>query len=100
MKTIYVDIDNTICRTEGTDYANAKPIPERIAVVNRLYDAGNEIVIWTARGALRGVTLAMATMTKRQLATWGVKFHQLRMDKPYFDTLVDDRAVSSLMEVQ
>lgn len=100
MKTFFIDIDNTLCHTEGTDYANAKPIPERIAVVNRLYEAGNEVVIWTARGALNGVTLALATMTRRQLATWGVKFHQLRMDKPFFDVLVDDRALSSLMEVQ
>lgn len=99
MKTIYVDIDNTICATEGTDYANAKPMPERIAVVNRLYDDGHEIVLWTARGALHGVTLALATLTKRQLAKWGVKFHRLRLDKPYFDLLVDDRALSSLLEV-
>ena len=27
---IYVDIDNTICNTEGTDYKNAIPIKERI----------------------------------------------------------------------
>ena len=100
MKTIFIDIDNTICSTEGTDYAGAKPLPERIAVVNRLYDEGNEIVLWTARGALHGVTLALAIMTKRQLATWGVKFHSLRFDKPLFDLLIDDRAKSSLTEVQ
>lgn len=100
MRTIYVDIDGTICRTEGTDYAAAVPLPERIAVVNRLYDEGHKIIIWTARGALAGVTLALCTMTKRQLATWGVRFHQLRFDKPLYDLLVDDRALSSLMEVQ
>ena len=30
---IYVDIDNTICITEGTDYENSKPIKERIRVI-------------------------------------------------------------------
>lgn len=26
---IYVDIDNTICQTEGMDYSSAKPMPEK-----------------------------------------------------------------------
>ena len=31
---IYVDIDNTITITEGTDYENAKPVMERIQKIN------------------------------------------------------------------
>lgn len=99
MKTYFIDIDNTICTTSGTDYATAKPLPERIAVVNRLYEAGHRVVMWTARGSLNGVTLALRQLTRRQLAEWGVKHHELRLDKPFFDVLVDDRALSSLMEV-
>ena len=34
---IYVDIDNTICVTEGTDYNDVKPMPERIEKINKLY---------------------------------------------------------------
>jgi CMP-N,N'-diacetyllegionaminic acid synthase len=99
LKTYFIDMDNTICQTEGTDYASAYPWPDRIAVVNRLFDAGHRVVIWTARGSLNGVTLALRQLTKRQLAEWGVKHHELRLDKPFFDVLVDDRALSSLMEV-
>jgi CMP-N,N'-diacetyllegionaminic acid synthase len=97
--TYFIDIDNTICQTEGTDYAQAQPLPERIAVVNRLFEAGNLIVMWTARGSLKGVTLELRRLTQRQLTAWGVKYHELRLDKPFFDVLVDDRALSSLMEV-
>lgn len=92
-------MDNTICKTSGTDYTGAQPWPDRIAVVNRLYDAGNRIVIWTARGSVHGVTLALRRLTQRQLKEWGVKHHEVRLDKPFYDCLVDDRALSSLMEV-
>jgi CMP-N,N'-diacetyllegionaminic acid synthase len=97
--TYFIDIDNTICQTEGTDYAQAQPLPDRIAVVNRLFEAGHFIVMWTARGSLKGVTLELRRLTQRQLKAWGVKYHELRLDKPFFDVLVDDRALSSLMEV-
>lgn len=47
MKVIYVDIDETICHREtsfdfGTthDYTKAKPIPENIEKINKLYDDG------------------------------------------------------------
>src|SRR5688572_560209 len=92
-------MDNTICQTEGTEYAKAQPWPDRIAVVNRLYEAGHRVVIWTARGSLSGVTLALRQLTRRQLAEWGVKYHELRLDKPFFDVLVDDRALSSLAQL-
>ena len=51
---IYVDIDETICRSpEDRDYAKAVPITDYIHKVNELYDAGNTIVCWTARGIFK-----------------------------------------------
>ncbi len=51
-RVIYVDIDETICETpEPRNYYNAKPIKENIDKINRLYDDGNTIVYWTARGS-------------------------------------------------
>jgi len=88
---IYVDIDNTICETNGTDYADARPIKKMIAGVNRLYDLGHGIVYYTARGATQGVDYS--AMTFDQLAGWGCRFSKLRMDKPVFDLIVDDRAI-------
>ncbi len=48
---IYVDLDGTLCeKTKGGDeYITAKPIKERIEKINKLYDQGNEIFIYTAR---------------------------------------------------
>ena len=41
---IFVDIDNTICYSKGTDYPSSEPITENIEKVNKLYDEGNTIV--------------------------------------------------------
>ena len=43
-KTYVIDIDGTIFKTEGMDYENSVPIPERIAKINQLYDEGNTII--------------------------------------------------------
>lgn len=90
-KIFYVDIDNTICRTEGTDYENARPIERRIRVLNKMHDLGHTIVYYTARGRLKNLNLR--PLTEKQLVQWGCKYDDLRMDKPIFDYLVDDRAV-------
>ena len=52
---IYVDIDNTICNTENSDYHNSKPRQEQIDKINKLHDEGHEIVYWTARGGHSGL---------------------------------------------
>ena len=50
---IYVDIDETICYYEkNRDYNIAKPHISRIEKINSLYDDGNTIVYWTARGSV------------------------------------------------
>jgi mannose-6-phosphate isomerase-like protein (cupin superfamily) len=90
---IYVDIDNTICHTDETlccdKYAKAVPNTAKIAHVNTLYDRGNTIVYWTARGNSTGID--QTEFTRSQLASWGCKYHELRMGKPSFDILIDDK---------
>ena len=50
-KTYVVDIDGTICDWEpGRDYTLSQPLTERIKVINKLYDEGNIIKYFTARG--------------------------------------------------
>lgn len=89
---IYVDFDNTLCITEGVDYVNSKPITERIKVINALYKK-HEIVIYTARGSLSKINYKQLTLD--QLNKWGVSFHKLDIgNKPVFDLLIDDRALS------
>ena len=89
--TIYCDIDNTICRTEGNDYENAVPIQENIDKINKLFDEGNVIVYWTARGNTSGRD--WHSFTLKQLYSWGCNFNSLSMDKPSFDRIIDDRAL-------
>ncbi len=86
----YIDVDNTICRTKDADYKNARPLKGRISKINKLYK-DNKVVFWTARGAVSG--LNWLPFTKDQLDTWGVKYHEL-LQKPHFDLLVDDKALS------
>lgn len=87
----YVDIDNTICQTNGNDYENAIPIFENIAKINRLWHAGNVVIYWTARGSRSGKNLH--TLTHNQLTSWGCKFNSLLMGKPSFDFIIDDKSL-------
>ena len=87
---IYVDIDNTICKTEGGDYINSKPIPENIEKINKLYNEGNTIIYWTARGAVSKIDYT--DLTSNQLIEWGCKFSNLKMNtKPAYDLLICDK---------
>ena len=44
------DIDGTICTSvKGRNYEDAQPFKDRIDIVNRLYESGNEITYFTAR---------------------------------------------------
>ena len=92
--TIYVDIDETICISpEDRDYSKAEPILDNIAKVNRLYEQGNTIVYWTARGT--GSGMDWRNLTKQQFARWGVKYHRLKFGKPIYDLFVDDKNINS-----
>lgn len=93
MKTYIVDIDNTICRTEGSDYPNSEPLLERIEAINGLYEDGHRIIYWTARGRSSGIDWSSETL--QQLQRWGCKFHELRTDKPSYDVWIDDKAIHS-----
>lgn len=87
---IYVDIDNTICETQGTDYENAKPYLDKIAKLNKLHDDGHQIVYWTARGSGSGID--RTELTLNQLKQWGCKYYQMRLWKPPYDVFIDDKA--------
>lgn len=92
MKIIYVDIDETICETPNSrDYTTAKPIVENIKKINELYDNGNTIVYWTSRGSRKQIN--WYDLTYQQLNEWGAKFHELRVDKPYYDLFIDDKTL-------
>ena len=99
MKRLIIDIDGTICtQTPGT-YEEAKPIPEAVATVNKLYDEGHTIVFYTARYMHRckdnivEVYRKYYNTTLTQLQDWGLKFHELHMGKISGDYFIDNMSI-------
>jgi len=91
---IYIDIDETICESPpDRDYSKAIPILANIAKANKLYEEENTIVYWTARGTVSGID--WYDLTKQQLIDWGVKFHDLKLGKPYYDLFIDDKNMNT-----
>ncbi len=86
-----VDIDNTICKTEGTDYLNSVPVPLVINKINDLYEQGHTIKIFTGRGSRSGKN--WRAFTEQQLKSWGVKYNELIFGKPHCDIILDDKAI-------
>lgn len=94
---IYVDIDETICVTpEDRDYTKATPILSAIQKINELAKY-HEVIYWTARGATSGID--WRELTEAQLAAWGAEYKELRMGKPAYDLLFDDKTVASVEEL-
>ena len=88
---LYIDIDGTICRkNKNAPYEDCQPILERIEKVNKLYDDGNRITYWTARGSRTGKDFQ--SLTKQQLANWNCKYHEIIFGKPPYDLYIDDKS--------
>lgn len=88
------DIDGTIC-TKAKHYVDAKPIQLMIDRINFLYNHGNFIKIFTARGQSTGVDHRELTVS--QLIKWGVRYHELIVSKPSADFYIDDKALTPEM---
>jgi CMP-N,N'-diacetyllegionaminic acid synthase len=92
-RTFAFDLDGVLATlVTDHDYEKCEPNRAGIALVNQLHDAGNRIVIYTARGSLTGRDWAHTT--QNQLRSWGVRHHELQFGKPAADYYVDDRMVS------
>lgn len=92
-KVFCVDIDGTLC-TENPNlhYDYATPIQKSIDYINKLYDSGNIIKLYTARGAVSGID--WRDVTESQMKKWGVKYHELIMKKPFADYYIDNKAIN------
>jgi D-beta-D-heptose 7-phosphate kinase/D-beta-D-heptose 1-phosphate adenosyltransferase len=91
-----IDIDGTICSTnEKREYEKAEPFPEAVKEINYLYENGNIIILFTARGASSG--LNWHELTVKQLNHWGVKYHELiDKGKPNGDIFIDDKGLNAV----
>ena len=91
---IYIDIDETICNSpDAPDYNTSIPIKENIEKANKLYEEGHTIIYWTARGTQTGID--WTKVTKKQFTQWGVKYHDLKFGKPYYDLFIDDKNMNT-----
>ena len=98
--TYVFDIDGTICINSNSEYEKSVPLQDRIDKINQIFDDGHTVIFQTARGMGRsGNSAAYANkafyeFTKKQLDSWGVKYHSLFLGKPAGDVYVDDRGVT------
>ena len=90
------DLDNTLVKTEGSDYENAMPIEAAIKRVQEYKRRGDHIIIMTARGS--GSKKDWRKFTEKQLLEFGIPFDQLIVGlKPGgVDFFVDDKAINTL----
>jgi CMP-N,N'-diacetyllegionaminic acid synthase len=87
------DIDGIITIFNSKlDYQNSKPNFNNIQIINKLFEDGNEIILFTARGYKTGID--WREVTKNQLAKWNVKYHELIFGKPDADFYIDDKLIS------
>ena len=101
IRTICFDIDNVICKTGNkNNYSKSKPIKKNIEVINKIYDKGFKVILYTARymgrcdGKVTKVKKMIKPLTLRQLKKWGVKYNKLIFGKPSFDLIIDDKSIS------
>ena len=94
------DIDNTICRTKKSEYAKSIPIKKNIKTINKLFENGHFIKLFTSR--YMGRTNSDPNKahklgylkTLNQLKKWDLKFHELIMGKPRYDIYIDDKNIN------
>ncbi len=100
LKKLCFDIDNVICKTNSkNNYSKSKPIKKNIEIINKSYEKGFNIILYTARymgrcnGNIADVKKKIKPLTIKQLKKWGVKYHKIYFGKPSFDLFVDDKSL-------
>lgn len=86
------DIDGTICNNTNGDYEKAEPFFSIISKVNELFNNGDTIYFYTARGATTGIDWKDVTI--KQLKSWNVNYHKLFFGKPTADIYIDDKGIN------
>ena len=100
MKIICFDLDGTLCTNTWGNYKQAQPLKKAIKKVNELYDSGFKIKIFTSRYMgknnenIKKAYEEGFDLTKKQIDSWGIKYHNLIMGKPTYDLIVDDKILN------
>tara|TARA_B100000886_G_C20426982_1_gene494706 strand:- start:3474 stop:3866 length:393 start_codon:yes stop_codon:yes gene_type:complete len=99
-KIFCFDIDNTICKTRESEYSKSIPIKKNIKIINKLFEDGHFIKIFTSRYMGRTNSNSKKAhklgyfKTFNQLKKWGLKFNELIMGKPRYDIFIDDKNIN------
>ena len=105
-KILCFDLDGVICsntkykKSDLLDYKKSKSIPIAVKTINKLYDDGHTIIIYTARGMTRykgNVSLIkkkLSELTINSLKSWNLKYHKLVFGKIYYDLIIDDKSIN------
>lgn len=89
-KRFVFDIDGVIAQIQkDNNYALAEPNQSMIDIINKLYNMGNKIILFTARGYVTGID--WTETTTEQLKRWGLHYHELHFGKPNADYYIDDK---------
>lgn len=101
-KIFCFDIDGVICnnyKKKNINYKQSVPNFKSIDLINKIYDQGHKVIIFTSRYMGRNKdnkNLAIKQgfkSTKKQLKTWGLKYNKLIFGKPSYDFIIDDRSI-------
>ena len=80
-------------QTASSSYKPAKLKNGLDIMVPPFVESGNKIVYWTARGTISGED--WRDVTVKQFEEWGVKYHELKFGKPYYDLFIDDKNMNA-----
>merc|ERR1719352_752264 len=102
------DLDGTLVtppKRHG-DYTSVEPIEENIALVRSLKQAGNYIIIWTAReserhrGNIGAIMAAVGKVTLDTLERLSIPYDELFFGKPHADAYIDHKAINSRVDTE
>lgn len=93
------DIDETITEwNPDRDYENFKADEQMVGYINKLYDDGHHITLYTSRGmgscGPGRIAVEIVPGLLKNLEKIGLKYHELLTHKPYYDWIIDDKAMS------
>ena len=90
---IGIDLDGVIAKDNGgwtSDYySSCKPDTDVINLMKKLSNNGHKIIIYTSR-----LSNEVKKVTVEWLQKYDVPYDAIHFDKPLYDYMVDDRALS------
>ena len=102
MKRLIIDLDNTICTTDNSDYLNSLPVIDVVEKIRLYKSRGFEIVISTSRNmqTYKGCIGKINANTLPIIITWldrhEVPYDEIYVGKPWCGKngfYIDDRAI-------